>query len=413
MREFGVIDPAGWLVRVGSAGRVTAPPRIYLDGNSLGPPAPGTADALARRRRSEWDDELIGGWNAGLVGPAGHGRRAARAAPRRGTGPGGRGRQHDRDVVQGGGRGAPPAPGPQDDRHPGAAASRPTATSSTRSGPRSWRSVPTSWPTRSTTDTAVLAVTHVDYRTGRRLDLAALTAAAHAPARSRCGTCRHSVGAMDLHLDDDERRPRGGLHLQVPQRRPGLAGLHLRRRARTWRARPAASPAGWATPTRSRCPRCTSRPPASADALRHAVGPRPGGARARPRPLRRRRPRRPAPHAAWRSPTAAIERADALGLEVVTPRDADAARQPGQPPPRARLGGDAGADRGRCRRRRPPARPPPLRLRPRSTSPTSDVDEALAPASPTGPARDRVPWRQRLASGRATAPDASTWQRYS
>ena len=85
----------------------------------------------------------------GLVGPAGHGRRAHRAAHRRGTGPGGGGGQHDRDVVQGGGRRAPTAPRPHDDRHPGAAASRPTATPSTPSGPRSSPSAPTSWPTHS------------------------------------------------------------------------------------------------------------------------------------------------------------------------------------------------------------------------------------------------------------------------
>ena len=34
---------------------VTSPRRIYLDGNSLGPPDPGTADALARFVRDEWD----------------------------------------------------------------------------------------------------------------------------------------------------------------------------------------------------------------------------------------------------------------------------------------------------------------------------------------------------------------------
>ena len=44
--------------------------RIYLDGNSLGPPAPGTADAIAAVVAEEWAGDLIGAWNDGLVGPA-------------------------------------------------------------------------------------------------------------------------------------------------------------------------------------------------------------------------------------------------------------------------------------------------------------------------------------------------------
>jgi kynureninase len=50
-------------------------------------------------------------------------------------------------------------------------------------------------------DAAVLAVTHVDYRTGRRLDLERLTAAAHAAGAVAVWDLSHSVGAMDLHLD--------------------------------------------------------------------------------------------------------------------------------------------------------------------------------------------------------------------
>jgi kynureninase len=43
---------------------VTSPRRIYLDGNSLGPPAPGTAGVLGDLVE-DWGRELIGGWNAG------------------------------------------------------------------------------------------------------------------------------------------------------------------------------------------------------------------------------------------------------------------------------------------------------------------------------------------------------------
>jgi kynureninase len=51
--------------------------------------------------------------------------------------------------------------------------------------------------------TAVLAVSHVDYRTGRRLDLPALTAVAHECGAIAVWDVCHSVGAMGLHLDRD------------------------------------------------------------------------------------------------------------------------------------------------------------------------------------------------------------------
>ena len=41
---------------------MTTARRIYLDGNSLGPPAPGTADAVGALV-DEWERELIGGWD--------------------------------------------------------------------------------------------------------------------------------------------------------------------------------------------------------------------------------------------------------------------------------------------------------------------------------------------------------------
>jgi kynureninase len=52
-------------------------------------------------------------------------------------------------------------------------------------------------------DTAALTLTHVDYRTGARHDLAALTAAAHGAGAITVWDLSHSVGAFPLELDDD------------------------------------------------------------------------------------------------------------------------------------------------------------------------------------------------------------------
>jgi kynureninase len=173
--------------------------RIYLDGNSLGPPSPGAAEALAEVVQ-QWDRSLIGGWNEGwwdlpvtvgeriapLVGAA-TGQvvvgdsttvlwfKAVAAALR--LRPGRRtiltqadGFPTDRHVLDALGA-TVVAVGPDDL----AGALDP--------------------------DTAALAVTHVDFRTGRRLDLGALTAAAHAAGAVAVWDLSHSTGAMDLHLD--------------------------------------------------------------------------------------------------------------------------------------------------------------------------------------------------------------------
>ncbi len=54
------------------------------------------------------------------------------------------------------------------------------------------------------TDTAVVALTHVDYRTGRRHDLAELTSATHDAGAVVVWDLSHSAGAMDLYLDAAE-----------------------------------------------------------------------------------------------------------------------------------------------------------------------------------------------------------------
>lgn len=176
--------------------------RIYLDGNSLGPPAPGTAVRLAAVVDEEWGGHLIGAWNEcgwwdlpvtvgdriGTLLGAAPGQvvvgdsttvlwfKAVAAAlalrPDRTT-----------IVTQTGGF--------PTDRHAIDALGAPVVAVA-----------PDDLEGALGPDIAVLAVTHVDYRTGRRLDLERLTAAAQAAGAIAVWDLSHSVGAMDLHLDE-------------------------------------------------------------------------------------------------------------------------------------------------------------------------------------------------------------------
>jgi len=178
---------------------VTAEHRIYLDGNSLGPPAPGTAAALAATVE-QWERSLIGAWNEGWWElPVAVGERIA---PLLGAAPGqvvvgdsttvlwfkavaaALRLRPDRTTI------VTHAGGFPTDRHVIDALGAPVAAVG-----------PDELAGALGPDTAVLAVTHVDYRTGRRLDMAALTAAAHAVGAVAVWDLSHSVGAMDLHLD--------------------------------------------------------------------------------------------------------------------------------------------------------------------------------------------------------------------
>ena len=79
---------------------------------------------------------------------------------------------------------------------------------------------------------AVLMLTHVNYRTGRMHRMAEVTRAAHAAGAVVIWDLAHSAGAVpvDLHGGggrERRRRLRGRLRLQVPERRPGRAGLRV------------------------------------------------------------------------------------------------------------------------------------------------------------------------------------------
>jgi hypothetical protein len=121
-------------------------------------------------------------------------------------------------------------------------------------------------------NTAVLMLTHVNYRTGRMHDMAALSTAAHAAGALVVWDLAHSGGAVPVSLfgrrHGQRRGLRRGLRLQVPERRPGRPGLRVgpsRAIPRAWtrKAGGSRSPAGSGTRRPSPSRPTTSRVPAS------------------------------------------------------------------------------------------------------------------------------------------------------
>ena len=71
-------------------------------------------------------------------------------------------------------------------------------------------------------------LTEVDYRTGRLHDMAALTARRRRLGIVTIWDLAHSAGAFPVDLDRLRRRFRDRLRLQISERRPRRARLHLR-----------------------------------------------------------------------------------------------------------------------------------------------------------------------------------------
>ncbi|WP_103171921.1 kynureninase [Paracoccus sp. SY] len=176
----------------------------YLDGNSLGPMPVAASDRVARMMSDEWSEMLITGWNkAGwYVQPRKVGDRIARLI---GAGPG--------QVVMG-------------DTLSIKVFQALSAAMALRPGRRVILSDNGNFPSdlyvaeglaramgaelrvvapeeveaAITPDLAVLMLTEVDYRTGRRHDMAGLTARAHDAGALALWDLAHSAGAVDVDL---------------------------------------------------------------------------------------------------------------------------------------------------------------------------------------------------------------------
>jgi len=75
---------------------------------------------------------------------------------------------------------------------------------------------------------ALVTFSAVDYRSAALADVAAITALSHAAGALVLSDVSHAAGAVPLALEGRRCRPRGGLHVQVRQRRAGRPLVPLR-----------------------------------------------------------------------------------------------------------------------------------------------------------------------------------------
>ena len=181
------------------------PQRIYLDGNSLGPPLAGVRERLVDFVDREWSADLIAGWNdhgwwdlPTVVGD--------RIAPLIGAAPGQTIVADSTTVllyklasaalaIRPGKRWIVTAePEFPTDRHILSALAA-------QHGLEVEAVAPDQVADALCGDTALVCLSHVNYRTGERLDLAGVTEAAHGHGALVLWDLSHSVGAMDLALD--------------------------------------------------------------------------------------------------------------------------------------------------------------------------------------------------------------------
>jgi kynureninase len=180
---------------------------IYLDGNSLGAVPKGVAERVARTIEIEWGEGLIRSWN-GAGWYESPGRIGAKLAPLLGAAPhqvtvtdtisvnlfkllvaAARMRSGRKTILAE--RGNFPS-----DNHIVESVARMLGLSA--------RFVPVGEIASAIDDdTAVVELSHVNYRTAEIQDMAAVTAAAHAKGALIVWDLAHSSGAVELHLDRD------------------------------------------------------------------------------------------------------------------------------------------------------------------------------------------------------------------
>ena len=265
-----------------------------------------TARLMDEFIREQWAGRLIRGWTDGWLDWPLRARRPARRgrAGRRRRPGGGRRLDHGAALQAGPGRGGRPAGPPQGRAGHRQLPHRPVRAGGHRRRTRPDAGVdrhrpgrPASTPRRSprwsTSDTALVLFSHVAYRSGWLAD-----AAGDQPDRARRRRAG-DVGPEPLgrlgagRAGRLGRGPRGRLHVQVPQRRPGRAGLRLPAARACRTSCGSRSGAGWATGRRSRWARATSpRRGVRGPAQRHPADPRDGAAARQPGHAGRGRHRR-------------------------------------------------------------------------------------------------------------------------
>ena len=225
------------------------PGTIYLDGNSLGPAPHAALAALRAAAERDWAGKLIRGWNeAGWIDlPA---RAAARIAPLVGADPAGLRVCDSTSVNLFKTLSAALALRPERRVILSDAGNFPTdlyvAENLARALGRGHvlRTVaPEAVAAALTDDTAVLMLTEVDYRTGRRHDMADLTARAHAAGALALWDLAHSAGAFPVDLAGAGADFAVGCGYKYLNGGPGApAFLYL---APQWRDRAEPALAGW------------------------------------------------------------------------------------------------------------------------------------------------------------------------
>ncbi|MEO7365729.1 MAG: aminotransferase class V-fold PLP-dependent enzyme, partial [Sphingomicrobium sp.] len=188
--------------------RFQLPESVYLDGNSLGPLPAATSERLRELVEQQWGGELITSWNkhAWIDAPA---RIAARLAPLLGAKPSELIIADSTSVCLFKLLGAAVHARPgrsiiltEDGNFP---TDLYVAQGVVELLPRlHLKTVPASEIANAIDDqTGVVMLTHVDYRSGARHDMAAVNAAAHAQGALTVWDLSHSAGAVALDLNRD------------------------------------------------------------------------------------------------------------------------------------------------------------------------------------------------------------------